>query len=294
MTTGRDPILVGVIGGSGIYELDGLSDVQNLELDTPFGRPSDVLRCGKLNGIPVAFLPRHGRHHTLTPTEVPYRANIFALRELGVQRLLSVSAVGSLCEEYAPGDFVLVDQFIDRTHRRIQTFFGDGLVAHMPWAHPVCPDMVMAVSAAAQEVGVEAHAGGTYVCIEGPQFSSKAESELFRSWGAKIVGMTNGTESKLAREAGMSWCCIAMVTDYDCWYPDHDDVDVATVVATARANAKNVLSLVAASVPRLAALGPSPWPQVVARSVMSSPDHTPSEQLEILKVFAGSICKEKP
>ena len=290
MSSKEESILVGVIGGSGVYDLDGLTDVQEKEIDTPFGFPSDAIRCGKLNGIPVAFLPRHGRNHSFTPTAVPYRANIYALRSLGVQRLLSVSAVGSLCEEYAPGDFVLVDQFIDRTYRRVQTFFDSSLVAHLPWAHPVCQDMVAVVTAAAKEIGVQSHQGGTYVCIEGPQFSSQAESELFRSWGAKIVGMTNGTESKLAREAGMSWCCIAMVTDYDCWHPDHDDVDVATVIATAQANAKKVRGLVAASVPRIAALGLSPWPQVVAKSVMSTEDHTPTKQLEILKVLAGHTC----
>ncbi|MBL7008906.1 MAG: S-methyl-5'-thioadenosine phosphorylase [Planctomycetes bacterium] len=271
---------LGVIGGSGVYDIRGLEEVRELELTTPYGLPSDPILLGRYQGVDVAFLPRHGRGHRFTPTEVPYRANLYALRSLGVQRLLSVSAVGSLCEEYAPGDFVMVDQFVDRTYRREQTFFGDGIVAHVPMGDPVDPQMVDAVMEAAAGIGPRVHRGGAYVCIEGPQFSTKAESELFRSWGCKVVGMTNVTEAKLAREAGMSFACIAMVTDYDCWHDDHDHVDVAQVIAVAHRNAENVRELVRLSIPRLAALGESPWRRVLDGAVMTRPDLIPADARE--------------
>ena len=262
---------VGVIGGSGVYDMDALQDRQEVAMTTPYGEPSDTLLVGTLGGTRVAFLPRHGRGHRYMPTEVPYRANIHALKQLGVGRLLSVSAVGSLCEEYAPGEFVLVDQFLDRTTRRVQTFFGDGIVAHVPMADPVDGPMCDAVQAAAADLDVVLHRGGTYVTIEGPQFSSRAESELYRSWGCRIVGMTNGTESKLAREAGMAFACIAMVTDYDCWHDEHADVDIAQVIAVAHRNAAAVRELVARSVPRIDALGASPWAGVLHGAVMTAP-----------------------
>ncbi len=272
--------MIGVIGGSGVYDIRGLEDVEELELNTPYGMPSDRVVVGRLDGVEVAFLPRHGRGHRFTPSEVPYRANVYALRMLGVERLLSVSAVGSLWEEYAPGDFVLVDQFVDRTHRRVQTFFGDGIVAHVPMGEPVDPAMVEAVLAAAEGVEPRVHRGGAYVCIEGPQFSTKAESELFRSWGCKIIGMTNVTEAKLAREAGLGFACIAMVTDYDCWHDDHDDVDVEQVIRIAHQNAENVRDLVRLSIPRLAALGPSPWRRVLDGAVMTRPELIPADARE--------------
>jgi 5'-methylthioadenosine phosphorylase len=272
--------MIGVIGGSGVYDIRGLEDVEELELNTPYGMPSDRVVVGRLDGVEVAFLPRHGRGHRFTPSEVPYRANVYALRMLGVERLLSVSAVGSLWEEYAPGDFVLVDQFVDRTHRRVQTFFGDGIVAHVPMGEPVDPAMVEAVLAAAEGVEPRVHRGGAYVCIEGPQFSTKAESELFRTWGCKIIGMTNVTEAKLAREAGLGFACIAMVTDYDCWHDDHDDVDVEQVIRIAHQNAENVRDLVRLSIPRLAALGPSPWRRVLDGAVMTRPELIPADARE--------------
>jgi 5'-methylthioadenosine phosphorylase len=272
--------MIGVIGGSGVYDIRGLEDVEELELNTPYGMPSDRVVVGRLDGVEVAFLPRHGRGHRFTPSEVPYRANVYALRMLGVERLLSVSAVGSLWEEYAPGDFVLVDQFVDRTHRRVQTFFGDGIVAHVPMGEPVDPAMAEAVLAAAEEVEPRVHRGGAYVCIEGPQFSTKAESELFRSWGCKIIGMTNVTEAKLAREAGLGFACIAMVTDYDCWHDEHDDVDVEQVIRIAHQNAENVRDLVRLSIPRLAALGPSPWRRVLDGAVMTRPELIPADARE--------------
>ena len=266
------PARIGIIGGSGVYGLEGLNDIQSVAIDTPWGAPSDELLLGTLDGIPVAFLPRHGRGHRVTPSEVPYHANIYALRSLGVQRVLSVSAVGSLCHEYAPGDFVMVDQFIDRTLRRGATFFGDGIIAHVPLADPVCAEMAAAVMRSGSDLPVKIFSGGAYVCIEGPQFSTRAESELYRSWGAKIVGMTNATEARLAREAGMSFACIAMVTDFDCWHPEHDDVDVAAVVATAKQNASAVRELVTRSIPVLDALGPSPWRGVLDSAVMTAHD----------------------
>ena len=263
---------IGVIGGSGVYGMAGVEDVREISLDTPYGSASDALLLGNVEGVPVAFLPRHGRGHRFTPTEIPYRANIHALRQLGVQRALSVSAVGSLCLEYAPGDFVMVDQFIDRTYRREQTFFGDGIVAHVPLGDPVCAEMRSAVGETAEDLDVTVHQGGAYVCIEGPQFSTRAESEIFRQWGAKIVGMTNVTEAKLCREAGISFACIAMVTDYDCWHPDHDHVDVGQVIKIAHKNASNVQGLVIQSIPKIAALGPSPWRDVLKGAVMTAPD----------------------
>jgi 5'-methylthioadenosine phosphorylase len=266
---------VGVIGGSGVYDMDALQDRQEIEVDTPYGEPSDWLIVGTLDGTRVAFLPRHGRGHRFLPTEVPYRANFHALKQLGVGRLLSVSAVGSLCEEYAPGTFVMVDQFLDRTTRRTQTFFGDGVVAHVPMADPIDASMCDAVQAAADGLDVTIHRGGTYVTIEGPQFSTRAESELYRAWGCRIIGMTNGTEAKLAREAGMAFACIAMVTDYDCWHDEHEAVDIAQIIAVAHRNAANVTELVARSVPRIAALGPSPWHDVLTGAVMTAPDRVP-------------------
>lgn len=275
-----DRATIGVIGGSGVYDIRGLEDVREVERSTPYGLPSDRIVLGRYEGVDVAFLPRHGRGHRFTPTEVPYRANLYALRALGVQRLLSVSAVGSLCEEYAPGEFVMIDQFVDRTYRRKQTFFGDGIVAHVPMGDPVDAQMVDAVMAAAAEVAPTVHRGGAYVCIEGPQFSTKAESELFRSWGCKIVGMTNVTEAKLAREAGMSFACIAMVTDYDCWHNDHDHVDVEQVIKIAHQNAENVRELVRLSIPRLAQLGESPWRRVLDGAVMTKPELIPADARE--------------
>ena len=268
---------IGVIGGSGVYNMEQLEDVEEIRITTPWGDPSDTFLLGRLGDTSVAFLPRHGKGHRFTPTEVPYLANIYAMRTLGVQRLLSVSAVGSLCEEYAPGEFVMIDQFIDRTYRRRQTFFGDGVAGHVPLAEPVCEDMVDAVMEAADGLDVTMKRGGAYVCIEGPQFSTYAESQMFRSWGAKIIGMTNVTEAKLAREAGMSYACIAMVTDYDCWHPDHGDVDVEQILKIAHANASSVRELVARAVPKLGVLEDSPWRDVLKFAVMTAPEMQPAE-----------------
>lgn len=233
--------MIGVIGGSGLYEIAGLESAAWRSVDTPFGPPSDQILTGTLNGTPMAFLPRHGRGHVHTPTTVPYRANIYALKALGVTDVVAVSAVGSLKEDYAPGSFLIVDQYIDRTFAREKTFFGPGLVGHVPFAHPTCPRLSEVCAKAAQ-----APLGGTYVAMEGPQFSTLAESRLYRSWGADVIGMTGMPEAKLAREAELCYACIAMITDYDCWHPDHDAVDVAQVVATAHANAARARDVIAA------------------------------------------------
>ncbi len=285
--TEQNEARIGVIGGSGVYDIQGLDQAREIDLDTPYGAPSDRILLGALQGVPVAFLPRHGRGHRFLPSEIPYRANIWAFRSLGVQRLLSVSAVGSLCEEYAPGDFVMVDQFLDRCTRRVPTFFGEGIVAHVPFGDPVDADMRGVVGEAARGLDLRVHQGGTYVCIEGPQFSTRAESELYRSWGARIVGMTNATEAKLAREAGIAFACIAMVTDYDCWHPDHEHVDVAQIIRIATRNAERVRELIRRSVPGLDALGPSPWRSVLEGAVMTRSDLVPPAAHERTDLLLG-------
>lgn len=275
---------VAVIGGSGVYDIDGLQDKQTISVDTPWGKPSDDILLGTMDGVEVAFLPRHGRGHFLSPTDVPYLANIYALRELGVQHVLTATAVGALREHTPPGTFVFVDQYIDRTYRRRQTFFGDGVVAHVPMADPVCSAMVDVLEQCSQDLKLAHHRGGTYICIEGPQFSTRAESEMFRQWGADIIGMTNITEAKLIREAGMSFASIAMVTDFDCWHPDHEDVDVAQVIATAHRNAGNVVELLKMAVPKLGALPDSEWRGVLDSAIMTAPDARDADTL--LKVAA--------
>ncbi|HRV80869.1 MAG TPA: S-methyl-5'-thioadenosine phosphorylase, partial [Planctomycetota bacterium] len=227
---------LGVLGGSGLYAMDGLEDVTEKTLSTPFGAPSDAYICGRLDGVDMVFLPRHGRGHRFTPSEINYRANIWGLKALGVTQVVAVSAVGSMREEIAPGDFVLIDQFIDRTRHRPDTFFGDGVVAHVMFADPVCEGVRQALVQASRTTGIKVHDGGTYLCMEGPQFSTRAESELYRSWGVDVIGMTNLTEAKLAREAELCYATLAMATDYDCWHQGHDDVTVEAIVAVMHAN----------------------------------------------------------
>lgn len=233
----KEPIELAVLGGSGFYEMPGLEDVEEIALDTPFGAPSDTIRVGRLDGVRVAFLARHGRHHTLLPSEIPQRANFWAFKQLGVRRVLAVSAVGSLREDYRPGEQVVPDQLVDRTlGSRASTFFGEGIVAHVAMADPFCPALRAAAIGAAGEAGAKAHDGGSYVVIEGPQFGTRAESELYRSWGISIVGMTALPEAKLAREAELCYAILASVTDYDSWHRGHDEVDAATIFATLRKN----------------------------------------------------------
>jgi 5'-methylthioadenosine phosphorylase len=239
---------IGIIGGSGLYKMDGLSDITELRIETPFGDPSEAIVLGTLEGRRVAFLARHGKGHRILPSELNFRANIYALKSLGVTSILSVSAVGSLKEEHKPTDFVIPDQFIDRTFSRSATFFGDGIVGHVGFGDPICPLVADVFAKACAEVGVVGKRGGTYVCMEGPQFSTRAESNLYRSWGADIIGMTNLQEAKLAREAEISYATLAMVTDYDCWREGHDDVTIDQVIAVMHQNSGNAQKVVKAAV----------------------------------------------
>ncbi len=244
--------VIGIIGGSGLYRIAGLENTRWEHVGSPFGRPSDELLFGELGGQPVVFLPRHGRGHPLPPTEINYRANVDALKRAGVTEILSFSAVGSLREDLEPGRFVVADQFIDRTFARDKSFFGEGMVAHVGMAEPVCPGCGDVVETALDEAGIPYHRGGTYLAIEGPQFSTRAESELYRQWGCDVIGMTNKPEAKLAREAEICYTAVAMVTDYDCWHPDHENVSVEQVIEVLENNADRARDLVARAVPRLA------------------------------------------
>jgi 5'-methylthioadenosine phosphorylase len=245
---------IGIIGGSGLYKMAALQNVQEHALDTPFGKPSDALISGQLDGTDVVFLARHGRNHTLMPTELPFRANIYAMKQLGVKYLISASAVGSLKAEMKPLDMVVPDQFIDRTRDRISTFFGEGIVAHITFGDPVCSKLAALLGEAVTAANLTdstLHRGGTYVCMEGPAFSTKAESNLYRSWGASIIGMTNLQEAKLAREAEIAYATLALVTDYDCWHPDHDSVTVEMVIGNLHKNAVNAQTVIREAVRRI-------------------------------------------
>ena len=243
--------IIGVIGGSGLYAIEGLQNAQWRSVETPWGAPSDALLHGEIGGVEVRFLPRHGRGHIQTPTSINYRANIDALKRSGVTDVISVSACGSFREEMAPGDFVIVDQFIDRTFAREKSFFGPGCVAHVSMAEPVCLRLGDVLAAAARGAGVTVHRGGTYLCMEGPQFSTVAESRLYKGWGCAVIGMTNMPEAKLAREAELCYATVAMVTDYDAWHPHHDAVDVAAVIRVLTGNADKARAMVRAAVPAL-------------------------------------------
>ena len=242
---------VGIIGGSGLYDMEGLGDGRDVMIETPFGPPSDAVRIGTLEGRQVAFLPRHARGHRILPSELNFRANVYALKLLGVRWILSVSAVGSLKERYAPLDVVIPDQLVDRTTHRHATFFGNGLVAHVAFAHPFCGTLTKLAAEACSEAAATHHVGGTYVCIEGPQFSTRAESELYRSWGMDIIGMTNLQEARLAREAEICYVTLAMVTDYDCWHPDHDAVTADQIIANLGRNTATAIGVLRALLRRL-------------------------------------------
>ncbi len=242
---------IGIIGGSGLYSMPGLERVETVRLNTPFGKPSDAFLVGTLEGRRVAFLARHGRGHVLTPSEINYRANIYAMKKLGLERIISVSAVGSLREDLRPRDMVLPTQFFDRTRARASTFFGDGIVVHTSFADPVCPTVVAALAKACAAAGVTHHLGGTYVCMEGPAFSTKAESNTYRAWGMDVIGMTNLQEAKLAREAEICYATLAMVTDYDCWHRDHDAVTATQVIEVLTQNVENAHKIVRATVANL-------------------------------------------
>jgi len=286
--------MIGVIGGSGLYQIDGLGGASWVTVGTPWGDPSDQVLVGRLDGVPMAFLPRHGRGHVHSPTAVPYRANIDALKQLGVTDVISVSACGSFREQLAPGDFVIVDQFIDRTFAREKSFFGTGCVAHVSLAHPTCPRLGAACATAARAEGITVHDGGTYLCMEGPQFSTLAESRLYRSWGCDVIGMTNMPEAKLAREAELCYASVAMVTDYDCWHESHGAVDVSQVIAVLTGNAARARNMVA----RLPALlGPdrNPCPHGCDRAldlaIMTAPERRDPALLARLSTIAGRVLQ---
>ncbi len=291
MSPAQPPLRVGVIGGSGLYAMSGLEQVREVEVETPYGAPSAPLVIGRLpehNDVELVFLARHGRGHTLNPSEVPYRANIFALKALGCSWVISVSAVGSLREEVHPGHVVLVDQFIDRTKDRPSTFFDQGIVAHVSFADPVCEALRGMLLAAAREVGAVAHDGGTYVCMEGPAFSTRAESHLYRSWGARVIGMTNLPEAKLAREAELSYATLAMATDFDCWHTGHDAVTVDQVIAVLHANVQLAQRILRAAVPRIAAHpGPAPMHAALATAIITDRSRVPAHRIDALRPIIG-------
>ena len=279
---------IGIIGGSGLYNMDGLSDVTEVRIETPFGDPSEVFVLGTLEGRKVAFLARHGKGHRILPSELNFKANIYAMKSLGVTSILSVSAVGSLKEEHKPTDFVIPDQFIDRTFDRTATFFGNGIVGHVGFADPVCPIVSGVFAKACAEVGVVGKRGGTYVCMEGPQFSTRAESNLYRSWGADIIGMTNLQEAKLAREAEISYATLAMVTDYDCWREGHDDVTIDAVIAVMHQNSGNAQKVVKAAVRLMPAdLSASPAQTAAKFAIMTDRALIPAETKAKLALLYG-------
>ena len=284
---------IGIIGGSGLYSMPGLTNVREQRITTPFGDPSDAYVLGNLAGRKVAFLSRHGRGHLLLPSELNFRANIFGMKKLGVERILSVSAVGSLKEEHKPTDFVIPDQFIDRTFHRQSTFFGQGIVGHIAFGEPVCAVVGNAIEAACANVGVVAKRGGTYVCMEGPQFSTRAESKLYRSWGADVIGMTNLQEAKLAREAEICYATVAMVTDYDCWHEGHDAVTVDQVIAVLNQNAVNASKVVAAAVAAIPFERSCPCASALKFAILTSPAAISAEVHERLDLLLGKYFPVK-
>ena len=287
---------IGIIGGSGIDELEELGGAQWKSVSSPFGNTSDKLLFGEINRVPIVFLPRHGRGHKLTPTAINYRANIDALKRVGVTDLISLSAVGSLKEEYEPGNFVLVDQFIDRTFSREKTFFGEGCVAHVSFSHPISCRLQKALHNTCEELGLRSHLGGTYICMEGPQFSTLAESTLYRSWGCDVIGMTNMPEAKLAREAELPYATVAMVTDYDCWHSEHEAVSVESVIKVIEKNRDNANLLVKNVLPRIK-VRPEEDIQGGDRAldfaIVTSPDSRAPEMVARLDAIAGRVLKEK-
>ncbi|MEZ5911628.1 MAG: S-methyl-5'-thioadenosine phosphorylase [Paracoccaceae bacterium] len=285
--------MIGVIGGSGVYDLDGLEEARWITVETPWGAPSDAILTGRLDGVAMAFLPRHGRGHVHTPTTVPYRANIDALKRLGVSDVISVSACGSFREAMAPGDFVIVDQFIDRTFGREKSFFGTGCVAHVSVAHPTCPRLGDACESAARDAGITVHRGGTYLAMEGPQFSTLAESKLYREvWGCDVIGMTNMPEAKLAREAELCYASVAMVTDYDSWHPDHGEVDVAEIIRTLLGNADKARALVS-RLPGLLGADRAPCPhgcdRALDHAILTAPERRDPALVARLSAVAGRV-----
>jgi len=278
---------IGIIGGSGLYSMPGFEAQEELNITTPFGNPSDNYALGTLAGRSVVFLARHGRGHRLSPSELNFRANIYGMKSLGVERIISLSAVGSLQEQHRPQDFVLPDQFFDRTRGRVSTFFGDGLVAHISFADPICPQMGATLDAACRAAGVNVHRGGTYLCMEGPAFSTKAESNVYRAWGMDVIGMTNLQEAKLAREAEICYATIAMITDYDCWREGHDAVTIEEIVRVLHQNAENAARVVKAAVAAMPRERKCACASAAKYAVLTQPDAIPAAAKEKLKLLFG-------
>jgi len=278
-------IKIGIIGGSGLYQIAGLTEIQEIEIETPFGKPSDAYRLGTLEGRRVAFLARHNRNHTILPSELNFRANIYGMKKLGVEWIVSASAVGSLKEELHPLDIVLPDQFYDRTKARISTFFGEGLVAHVSFAHPVCSQLAEVIEQGGKESGVPVKRGGTYVCMEGPQFSTIAESNAYRKMGADLIGMTNLQEAKLAREAEICYTTIALVTDYDCWHPQHDAVTVTEVIDNLKKNTENAQKLIRAAVKRLPVDRTCKCGRALQHAIMTDLKKVPEKTMEKVELL---------
>ena len=278
---------IGIIGGSGLYTMPGFSDVQEVQQTTPFGDPSDAYVLGNLEGRKVAFLARHGRGHRIMPTELNFRANIYGFKQLGVERIVSMSAVGSLKEEHRPLDFVIPEQFFDRTRHRVDTFFGEGIVAHVSMADPVCGEMAGVVTDACKQADVNGKRGGTYLCMEGPQFSTKAESNVYRSWGMDVIGMTNLQEAKLAREAEICYVTVAMVTDYDCWHPHHDSVTVDQIISVLTKNAENAAKVVKATVGSMPKERGCKCGSALGHAILTDRTKIPAATREKLKLVLG-------
>lgn len=278
---------IGIIGGSGLYSMPGFSDVHEVSLETPFGAPSDPYVLGTLAGRKVAFLSRHGRGHRFMPTEINYRANIHGFKQLGVERVLSLSAVGSLKEEHRPLDFVIPNQFVDRTRHRVDTFFGDGLVAHIGFGEPICGEVANVAVEACRRAGVNVKSGGTYLNMEGPQFSTKAESNLYRSWGVDVIGMTNLTEARLAREAELCYATVAMVTDYDCWHETHDSVSVDQIVAVLLKNAEHACGVVRESVVAMPKTRGCKCGSALKNAIITQKNTVPAATLDRLRLLVG-------
>lgn len=284
---------IGVIGGSGLYDIEGLAGVRDVRVRTPFGAPSDAIRVGTLDGVSIAFLSRHGRGHRLNPSEINYRANIYAMKVLGVQRIISVSAVGSMKELIEPGDVVIPDQFIDLTKRRVSTFFEGGIVAHVAFGEPICAALAHALAVAGEGVGANLHRGGTYLCMEGPQFSTKGESRLYRQWGVDVIGMTNMPEAKLAREAELCYATLALATDYDCWHDTQEAVTVEAILATLYKNvalAKNILKQV---VPAVADASACPCHRALDNAIVTDPKRISAAVRKKFGILAGRVLGSK-
>ncbi len=282
---------IGIIGGSGLYTMPGLTRVREIRITTPFGKPSDAYVLGELEGRKVAFLARHGRGHLLLPSEVPYRANIFGMKKLGVERIISVSAVGSLREEYKPLDMAVPSQFFDRTRGRVSTFFGGGIVAHIGFADPVCATVQNALAAVCDSINVTCHHGGTYVCMEGPAFSTLAESNTYRAWGMDLIGMTNLTEAKLAREAEICYATLAMVTDYDCWHPHHDAVTVSQVIECLNRNVEHAQNIIRGAVARMPRERTCKCGSALAHAILTDRRKIPAAARKRLDIIIGKYLK---